>query len=72
MFTYSVIENQSEAGKPIYGVCAYESVGNKKRKIVDIPDIFFNREKAVDLVRLCNELDLDIVHLFDVIEDTIG
>lgn len=72
MFKYSVLEDQIETGDTVYGVCAYEIKGNEKEKIISISDVFFNREKAENLVGLCNELDLDVIHLFDVIEDAVG
>lgn len=36
-----------------------------------LPDIFFNKQKAKELVALCNTLDLSPLHLIDVVEDAI-
>lgn len=36
-----------------------------------IPDVFFDRERAEEFVALCNKLDLNPLHIFDVLEDIL-
>ena len=36
-----------------------------------MPDMFAERERAEQLARLCNELELSIIHFPDVVEDAI-
>lgn len=72
MFKYGVLEGQIETGDTVYGICVYEIKENKKEKIISIPDIFFSRDKVENTVNLCNELELDVIHIFDVIEDAVG
>lgn len=72
MFRYRVIENQTKTGDKVYGVCAYAVKGQAKEKIVSIDDAFFSREKAENLVNLCNTLELDVIHFYDVVEDSVG
>ena len=75
MVTYRVIEekfNDGELGEYIaFGICAYETNGDKQEKVACVSDVFLNREVAEKLVDMCNELELEIIHLMDVIEDAI-
>ncbi len=55
---------------------AYRAYGIEARDAVDniwksYPDLFFDRKPAEELVLACNEGELDIVHLEDVIEDAL-
>ena len=36
-----------------------------------IPDVFLDRERAEEFVALCNKLDLNPLHIFDVLEDIL-
>ena len=36
------------------------------------PDIFFELEKAEAFVKLCNDCDLNPIHIFDVIDDVLA
>ena len=48
-----------------YGVCVYAD----GELVMCVPDVVTERERAESFVSLCNECDLDPVHLMDVIED---
>lgn len=37
-----------------------------------IPNLFFEYERAKELVDLCNSLEISLVHLMDVIEDELS
>lgn len=51
-----------------YGIEAVDSDG----KILEwAPDIFFDRQKAENLVILCIEEKLEVIHLMDVAEDAL-
>ncbi len=61
--TYSDEEGIDHA---VYGVCATDVCGNV---LESYPDIFFDEQKAERFVDLCNESELSLCHLQDVIED---
>lgn len=49
---------------------SYEMSASKDGKIIrSIPDISVNRNALEELVRKCNESNLAIVHMQDVVED---
>ena len=50
-----------------YGIALFEG----DRPVRYIPDVFLQREQALDLVECCNRLALDPIHLDDVIEDAL-
>ena len=52
----------------VYGI---EAFTKSKHKVASVADVFFNKQKAEDFIRLCNELKLSLVHLPDVIEDVL-
>ena len=42
-------------------------------EIIDsIPDISFNRLDAENLIKDCNEAEVDVAHIYDVIEDFLA
>lgn len=53
-----------------YGICAFSE--DNKTNMKSFSDVFLEKEKAENLVNLCNANKLDIIHLRDVIEDMIG
>lgn len=71
MITYRVIKNDfenSEIGSyTSYGICAYND--EIKNEIYSYSDVFLRFDKAVSFAKMCNELQLDVVHLPNVIED---
>ena len=50
-----------------YGIDAFENFADAT--VRSIPDISFEKETLETLIHLCNCLNLDIIHLDDVIED---
>ena len=59
-----------EEGKKhiVYGIDAIDKFGNV---LASYTDIFFDRTKAENFVALCNECELELIHLPDVVEDAI-
>lgn len=52
----------------VYGIDAVDRAGNI---IESFTDIFFERSKAESFVALCNECELSLIHLADVVEDAL-
>jgi hypothetical protein len=52
-----------------YGVLARDCQGNN---VLKVSDVFTDKSDAEAFVEKCNSLDLDIIHIYDVIEDTMG
>ncbi len=71
MFQYEVIEENfedSELGTyTSYGIIAMRD----GEKLFCVSDMSLRRELVSELVKLCNELQLDPIHLYDVIEDAL-
>lgn len=57
-------ENQKHT---VYGIEAWE----KGRCLQSVGDIFFDFQKAEEFVRKCNQLELSVIHLMDVIMDIL-
>ena len=57
-----------------YGIEAKELCANgaEGTVVACVEDIFLEEEAARALADLCNELELDPLHLYDVAEDAIG
>ena len=76
MITYRIKEEKlywSDIGDYIaFGIDAFHMTDKMERLIETVPDVFLKREEAEDFVRLCNSSELDIIHLHEIIEDTIG
>ena len=53
----------------VFGIGAKDASGNMH---ASYPDLFFERQKSVDFVDLCNETELKMCHLLDVIADAIS
>lgn len=51
-----------------YGLDAVDDAG---RILRSVPDLFLDRQRAMDLIALCNALELSLIHLDDVIEDIL-
>ncbi len=73
MITYKVIaehlRNSEFLEYDAYGICAY--IEESGTVVASFSDVFTEREKAEELVNLCNINKLDPIHLRDVIEDMI-
>lgn len=55
-----------------YGICAYQKDLDDEKLIACFYDVFSERKKAEELVELCNTLELDPIHLEDVVEDALS
>ena len=52
----------------VYGIDVSNHTGEI---ILSFPDIFFDIQKAEDFVHLCNESDLELIHLPEIIENIL-
>ena len=52
----------------VYGVDALDRFENV---LESVADIFFDKLKAEEFIKLCNEEKLGLIHLQDVIEDVL-
>lgn len=65
-------------GKPMkryimtYGVACVKTKGGKSEVVKSIPDVTSDQRIAQRIVDICNENDLSVEHLSDVIEDVIN
>lgn len=53
----------------VYGIAALNTFGEI---LVIFDDIFFDKQKALDFINLCNTEGLELIHLNDVIEDLLS
>ncbi len=60
--TYTLCEEQNEDNATSYGIIAL-------KKITEIKGITPDKEKLTKLINLCNQLELDPIHLKDVVCD---
>ncbi len=65
----SGLEDEEGIIHDVFGISAKDSLGNTQ---ASYPDLFFERQRAVDFVDMCNEVELEICHLDDVVEDELG
>ena len=76
MITYQFVEEtltKPELGTyTAFAIRAYEEKDGKQMIHSHISDVFLNKKEAEHFVELCNRLQLDIVHLPDVIEDALA
>ena len=72
-YTYCMRKDtiHDEDGKR-YTVYGIEAVNSKGKILESFPDIFFDRQEAKRFVNLCNENDLELIHLADVVEDALA
>ena len=75
MVIYQVIEEIleiSEIGSyTTFGICAYQKAGDDPQQLSHVQDVFLHREEAERFAGMCNRLELDVSHLFDVIADIL-
>lgn len=75
MVIYQTVEetcwNPSVGMYRAFGICAYCEEKGEKQIIAHIKDVFFDQTTAQRLVDICNRLKLDVVHLYDVVEDAL-
>lgn len=60
--TYTLCEEQNEDNATSYGIIVM-------KKIKEIKGITTDKEKLTQLINLCNQLELDPIHLKDVVCD---
>lgn len=75
--TYGIREEfycLGKAKRRAYGIVAYSDIeaNGTATVIASAGDVTDDREALAELVRKCNELGLDPIHLGDVVEDFIG
>ena len=54
-----------------FGIAVYTEENSIKKRIIYIPDVFTEENRAAILVNKCNILSLDPEHLLDVIYDNL-
>lgn len=76
MIMFQAVEEnlyQTEIGAyTAFGISALQVNKDSKELIAHVSDVFLEKEKAEDFVRLCNESELDMIHFYDVIEDSLS
>ncbi len=63
----TVLDEEGQA-YTVYGITA---LNNSGKELASFPDMFFDKQKAIDFVNLCNSERLELVHLADVVEDAL-
>ena len=74
--TYGVREEiyrLGDAGRVAFGIAVYANAEENGTATVvrSVGDVSGNKDEIEELVRLCNECELDPIHLMDVVEDFI-
>ena len=64
----TTVTNEDGIKRTVYGIDAVDKYGNI---LSSYTDIFFDKTKAEKFVALCNNCELELIHLPDVIEDII-
>lgn len=71
MVTYC-IQEEKLYHKDLGYYTAFAIKAFQNNKLVEfVSDVFLDKEKANSFVRQCNELQVDLVHLYDVIDDIL-
>ena len=63
--------NEEVGSFTAYGIGVCETNPYTRKTLKYISDVFLDQKKAEKIVGLCNRLQLDPIHLFDVVEDAI-
>lgn len=68
---YIMVENKYYDGtsKISFGIAYAEIYDNETTVIKTISDITCDKQAIEKLIHLCNDLDLSIIHIEDVVED---
>ncbi len=71
--TTEEIYSLNGASRTSYGIAAYSNaeVDGTATIIASLMDITSDREKVDKLVALCNQMELSVIHLYDVVEDIL-
>ncbi len=64
----TIIKDEDGMTYTLYGIDALDTNGNI---VKSVKNIFFQRSRATNLINLCNEGELALTHLADVIEDAL-
>ena len=74
VYKMTVTNERDEEGKEYvgYGIEAWMISGTEQRMVQRVPDIFLERDRARRFVDLCNDECVELVHLFDVIDNVLG
>jgi hypothetical protein len=62
------IPDGDRAVRTVYGIDAYDE---ESGEMLEISDVFSDRDAAVGFVERCNDLQLSIIHLREAIEDAL-
>ncbi len=62
---------EEEDSKIVYGIDIWQEKENIRYCVKSIPDIFFVPKEAEDFVAFCQDNDVRLVHIDDIIEDLI-
>lgn len=72
-YTYRVrigtVYNEEGSAYLSYGV---EALNEKGEALDSVSDVFLNKDRAEQFVRICNRGELSLIHLKDAIEDAIS
>lgn len=63
-----ILTDEDNNKHTVYGVDALDRFENV---LESVADIFFDKLKAEEFIKLCNEEKLELMHLQDVIEDVL-
>ncbi len=64
-----VVKDEDGQYHTVYGIEAVDADG---KVLQSFEDIFFDLEKAVEFVELCNQNKLELIHLEGVVEDALA
>ena len=69
---YSIIESMIyDEEQAIYRMYGIQAINKNGEPIKSYKNLFFDKKDAVSLVKACNEGQLSLIHLEDVIEDKL-
>ena len=62
------VTDEDGCAHTVYGITARNCFG---KTLATFADIFFDKQKAINFVSLCNSERLELVHLADAVEDAL-
>lgn len=65
------LHNSSIGNYTAYAITAYKEESNKKTRIAYISDVFLDEAFAKHFIHICNTMNVDPVHLPDLIEEAL-
>lgn len=73
-FHYDIIEERyylNDNTRVSYGIVAYAGAepDNIAEVIVTVNDVSCDRQKLTELISICNDMSLSVIHLQDVVRD---